>query len=325
MGAKSTDKPVGPLSPTTPEGSKQDSGCEIEDTVIVGGARPNAKREVRTVGVGPEEQRRSLHVGVWVREQDLGLLPEAEALRSQVGQLEGQLKSTLEELQSAQQQVDGAKRESRAKGPQAEHPVMATSMGWQEPHDRSLQMLVSFTQQPQARDQRTVGIQVYTLEQPTVVEVGTLLKAESCSPPCLQPVNIVHEAHHRGPAEEAASEGRYRYSQRLILVCLLLFLHLICAEPAVLSVISGLPDTPVELPIAVSSKQVRDVLRSEVSTSVPVANPAIAMGTSGNQLGSLHLRDGERKQHVAAEAVPSQGFPKPGNPSTSSSELKLSK
>ncbi|KAF6727700.1 KN motif and ankyrin repeat domain-containing protein 2 [Oryzias melastigma] len=52
-GAPSHNKTVIPTSPTTPEASKQDSGCEIEDTVIVGGARPHAKREVRTVGVGP--------------------------------------------------------------------------------------------------------------------------------------------------------------------------------------------------------------------------------------------------------------------------------
>lgn len=244
-GAKSSNKPAGPLSPTTPEGSKQDSGCEIEDTVIVSGARPDAKREVRTIGVGPEDSRGSCHVGVWVREKDLGLLPETEALKDQVGQLEGQLKRTMQELQ--QQQAAALQ-----KGPQAEHPVMATSLGWQEPQGCSLHTLVSFTQQPQQREQRTVGIQVYTLEQPTVVEVGTRLRAETCSSPTPQPTVGVEEGHHKGQPE----------------------------------------DSPVELPIAVSSKQVRDVLKSGLSTSVPVANPAIAVA-SGNQIGLVHSKEEE--------------------------------
>lgn len=201
-GAKSSNKPAGPLSPTTPEGSKQDSGCEIEDTVIVGGARPDAKREVRTIGVGPEDTRGSHQVGVEVREEDLGLLPETEALKNQVGQLEGQLKRTVQELQAAQQQVAAVQN-----APQAEHPVMATSMGWQEPQGCSLHTLVSFTQLPQQREQRTVGIQVYTLEQPTVVEVGTLLRAETCSSPSLQPAGAVMEGHHRGQAEGLDSVG----------------------------------------------------------------------------------------------------------------------
>ncbi|XP_040917928.1 KN motif and ankyrin repeat domain-containing protein 2 [Toxotes jaculatrix] len=255
-GAKSSNKSAEPLSPTTPEVSKQDSGCEIEDTVIVGGARPDAKREVRTIGVGPEDSKRSREVGVGVREEDLGLLPETEALRSQVGQLEGKLKRTMQELQAAQQQVAAVQ-----KTPQAEHPVMATSMGWQEPQGCSLHTLVSFTQQPQQREQRTVGIQVYTLEQPTVVEVGTLLRAETCSSPSLQPAGGVLEGHHRGQAEDA----------------------------------------PVELPIAVSSKQVRDVLKSELSTSVPVANLAIAVGTS---------KEGETHLHTNTETIQSQDGPK---------------
>ncbi|XP_071325864.1 KN motif and ankyrin repeat domain-containing protein 2 [Trachinotus anak] len=250
-GAKSSNKSAEPLSPTTPEGSKQDSGCEIEDTVIVGGARPDAKREVRTIGVGPEASRGSRQVGVGVREEDLGLLPETEALRNQVGQLEGKLKRTMQELQDAQQQVAAVQ-----KTPQAEHPVMATSTGWHEPQGCSLHTLVSFTQQPQQREQRTVGIQVYTLEQPTVVEVGTLLRAETCSSPSLQAAGGVLEGNHRGPAE----------------------------------------DTPVELPIAVSSKQVRDVLKSELSTSVPVANPAIVVGTSDNHICLMHSKEGETIQ-----------------------------
>lgn len=255
-GAKSSNKPAGPLSPTTPEGSKQDSGCEIEDTVIVSGARPDAKREVRTIGVGPEDSRGTRHVGVWVREKDLGLLPETEVLKDQVGQLEGQLKRTMQELQNAQQQAAAAQ-----KGPQAEHPVMATSLGWQEPQGCSLHTLVSFTQQPQQREQRTVGIQVYTLEQPTVLEVGTRLRAETCSSPCPQPAVGVVEGHHRGQTE----------------------------------------DSPVELPIAVSSKQVRDVLKSGLSTSVPVANPAIAVA-SGNQIGLVHSKEEETHVHTTNES-----------------------
>ncbi|KAK9534761.1 hypothetical protein VZT92_007186 [Zoarces viviparus] len=263
-GAKSSDKP---LSPTTPDGSKlQDSGCEIEDTVIVGGARPDAKREVRTIGVGPEALRGSRHVGVGVREEDLGLLPETKALRNQVGQLEGQLKRTVQELQDAQQQQAAAVQ----KAPQAEHPVMATSVGWQEPQGCSLHTLVSFTQLPQQREQRTVGIQVYTVEQPTVVEVGTLLRAEICSSPSLQQAGGLVEGHHRGQAEDA----------------------------------------PVELPIAVSSKQVRDILKSELSTSVPIAKPTVAVGTSGNQISLLHSREEEPVVQRSPEAVQSQEGPK---------------
>ncbi|KAF1379678.1 hypothetical protein PFLUV_G00178510 [Perca fluviatilis] len=264
-GAKSSKRSAGPLSPTTPEGSKlQDSGCEIEDTVIVGGARPDAKREVRTIGVGPENVRGGREVGVGVREEDLGLLPETEALKNQVGQLEVQLKRTVQELQECQQQVAAVQ-----KAPRAEHPVMATSVGWQEPQGCSLHTLVSFTQLPQQREQRTVGIQVYTLEQPTVVEVGTLLRAETCSSPYLQPAGGVGEGH-RGQAE----------------------------------------DVPVEFPIAVSSKQVRDILKSELSTSVPVANPAIAVSTSGNQIGLLHSKEEETHLHTSTETVQSQEGPK---------------
>ncbi|KAK5856103.1 hypothetical protein PBY51_007722 [Eleginops maclovinus] len=264
-GAKSSNKPSGPLSPTTPEGSKlQDSGCEIEDTVIVSGARPDAKQEVRTIAVGPEELRGSREVGVGVREEDLGLLPETQALWNQVGQLEGQLKRTVQELQEAQQQAAAVQ-----KAPQAEHPVMATSVGWKEPQGCSLHTLVSFTQLPQQREQRTVGIQVYTLEQPTVVEVGTLLRAEICSSPCPQPAAGVVEGQHRGQAEEA----------------------------------------PVELPIAVSSKQVRDVLKSELSTSVPVASPAITVSTAGDQIGLMHSKEEVTHQHTATEAAQSHEDP----------------
>lgn len=201
-GAKIRNRTAEPLSPTTAEASKQDSGCEIEDTVIVGGARPDSKREVRTVGVGPEDCRSSRDVGVWVREKDLGLLSETETLKGHVGQLEGKLKRTMQELQAAQQQVTAVQ-----KAPKAEHPVMATSMGWQEPQGSSLHTLVSFTQQPHQRQQRTVGIQVYTLEKPTVVEVGTLLQAEPCSSPSPQPAGGVMEGHPKGQAEGLSFAG----------------------------------------------------------------------------------------------------------------------
>ncbi|CDQ97376.1 unnamed protein product [Oncorhynchus mykiss] len=258
-GAEATTRvaagPLSPTTPTSPEGSRPqaDSGCEIEDTVIVGGARPAGQREQVDVGIG-------------VKEQDLGLVPETEALKSQVGQLEGQLKRTMQELQAAQQQ---------ALAPQANHSVRATSLSWQEQQGRSLQTVVSFTQQPHHRAQRTVGIQVYTLEQPaTVVGVGTLLRAEGCSSPSLPPGGTVLEGTHRGHAQALGPE-----------------------------------DAAVELPIAISSKQVREVLRSELSTSVPVTNPAIAIDTIGNQMALLHLKEGETPQHTAINTVQSQEDP----------------
>ncbi|KAJ7992506.1 hypothetical protein DPEC_G00279380 [Dallia pectoralis] len=259
---KAAAGPLSPTSPTSPEGSRPlaDSGCEIEDTVIVGGARPAGRTEVRTIGVGPEEPRNTRQVGVGVKERDLGLTSETEALKCQVGQLEGQLKKTMQELQAVQQQA-----------PKADHPVRGTSLGWQEQQGHGLQTLVSFTQQPQRQEQRTVGIQVYTLEQPaTVVGVGTLLRAEVCRSPSLPPGGPVPEGHHIGQ------------SQAL-----------------------GPDDSPVELPIAISSKQVREVLRSELSTSVPVTNPAIAMDTVGNQMTVTHQK-GETHQHTAMESVESQ-------------------
>ncbi|KAG9330798.1 hypothetical protein JZ751_022064 [Albula glossodonta] len=128
-------------------------------------------REVRSVGVGPELERRSREVGVGVEERDLGLVPEAEALRNKVGQLE----STLQELRAA--------REREAPPPRAEQAVRTTSVGWQELLGGAgeLQTVVSFTQQPQRREQRSVGIQVYTLEQPV------LMRAERCSSPPAPP------------------------------------------------------------------------------------------------------------------------------------------
>ena len=69
-GAGRTSAPAGVQSPTSTDSIKQDSGCEIEDTVIVGGVRPGGKREVRTIGVGPEELRGSSQVGVGVQRSE---------------------------------------------------------------------------------------------------------------------------------------------------------------------------------------------------------------------------------------------------------------
>ncbi|XP_042575629.1 KN motif and ankyrin repeat domain-containing protein 2-like [Cyprinus carpio] len=265
-GTGAANRATGSLSPTTP-GSLQDSGCEIEETVIVGGARPGAKREVRTVSVGPEVAYRQ--VGVGVREEDLGLLPEAEALKTKVGLLEVQLRKMTQELQSAQQQVEVAQRERRALSAQVGHAVRATSIGWQEQQGQAstgLHTVVSFTQQP--HQQRTVGIQVYTLEQPTVVGVGTLLRAQGCTSPA-QPGSVPEGAHRRHAESPAAEES------------------------------------PREFPIAISSKQVREVLRSEVSKSVPVTNQATAMETKCGQVAAVcqRLKEGEINQQPAEEAI----------------------
>ncbi|XP_051573230.1 KN motif and ankyrin repeat domain-containing protein 2-like [Myxocyprinus asiaticus] len=279
-GAGATNRAAGSLSPTTP-GSLQDSGCEIEETVIVGGARPGTRREVRTVGVGPEvEERGYCQVGVGVQEEDLGVLPEAEALKTKVGILEVQLRKTMQELQSAQQQVEAAQRERHAL-PQVDHAVKATSLGWQEQQGQAgagLQTVVSFTQQP--HQQRTVGIQVYTLEQPTVVGVGTLLRAQGCSSPA-QPMSAgALEGPHRRHAESLGTE-----------------------------------ESPREFPIAISSKQVREVLKSEVSKSVPVTNQATVMETKCSQVAPVcqWLKEGEISQQSSKETF-QRDATKPASP-----------
>lgn len=73
-----------------------------------------------------------------------------------------------------------------------------------------------------------------------------------------------------------------------------------------------LTDGPRELPIAVTSKQVRDVLKSELSTSVPVATPLIAVSASSNQAAPLPAKEGERHLHTPAEGAPALETPKPG-------------
>ncbi|XP_063043142.1 KN motif and ankyrin repeat domain-containing protein 2 [Engraulis encrasicolus] len=324
----------GALSPTSPPPQQpQDSGCEIEDTVIVGGARPGARREVRTIGVGPEEEDAAAaaaeekktkkeaqeqkeeeeiisyrQVGVGVCEEDLGLPPETASLKTQVGRLEAQLKKAMEELQSAQEQAEAAQRERERQAhsqpqpppapapaapsqPQAEHPVRATSVGWQEqpvPQQGGggrvgggggggscLQTVVSFTQQPRQREQRTVGIQVYTLEQPMLVRAqGGVVSGAG-----------VIEGPYRGQAEAPS-----------------------------------LDEGPRELPIAISSMQVREVLqRSEVSSSVPVTSPVVVIETECHQVTSLSQGSSESEpcQHVTVETIQAQESTKPASPQSS--------
>ncbi len=136
----------------------------------------------------------------------LGATAWSEALKTKVGILEVQLRKTMQELQSAQQQAEAAQRERQALSAQVGHAVRATSIGWQEQQGQAsagLHTVVSFTQQP--HQQRTVGIQVYTLEQPTVVGVGTLLRAQGCTSPA-QPVSAPEGAHRRH-AESPAADG----------------------------------------------------------------------------------------------------------------------
>ncbi|XP_058233859.1 KN motif and ankyrin repeat domain-containing protein 2 isoform X2 [Hemibagrus wyckioides] len=271
------------LSPTTPDGSRQDSGCEIEDTVIVGSVRPGMRKEVRTIAVGPDSKEKdTCQVGVGVREEDLGLLPEMEVLKSKVGQLEVQLRKTNHQLQSAQMQVEAVQKERQGGALQADHAVRATSVGWQQQHDLGgggLHTLVSFTQQGQQKQQRTVGIQVYTLEQPTV-----MLRTQQCST-STRPLSapLPGGNPHRGYAEPLRAEES----------------------------------------IAISSKQVREVLRSELSTSVPVTSASSAMETATvnySQAAPLcqRLRDGEQKQQLATEVMVScESVPQPASPHSS--------
>lgn len=66
--------------------------------------------------------------------------------------------------------------------------------------------------------------------------------------------------------------------------------------------------------IAVSSKQVREVLKSELSTSVPVTSSSNATETKYSQAASLcqRVRDGEQKQHTEVmhshESAPQPGM-----------------
>lgn len=64
-------------------------------------------------------------------------------------------------------------------------------------------------------------------------------------------------------------------------------------------------ESPREFPIAISSKQVREVLRSEVSKSVPVTNQATAIETKCSQVAAVcqRLKEGEINQQPAEEAI----------------------
>lgn len=62
-----------------------------------------------------------------------------------------------------------------------------------------------------------------------------------------------------------------------------------------------------------SSKQVRDVLKSELSTSVPVAAPVVARGRSGHQVGALHSKEEDAQLHPSAEATLAQEGAAAGN------------
>ncbi|KAF7691017.1 hypothetical protein HF521_011314 [Silurus meridionalis] len=275
-----TNKMVGGLSPTTPDGLRQDSGCEIEDTVIIGSAQPGTRKQVRTIGVGPDNKEKdTCHVGVGVREEDLGFLPETEVLKTKVGQLEVQLRKTMQELQSAQMQIDTVKEERQGGTLQADHAVRATSLGWQEQHDlgaAGLHTMVSYTQQCQEKQQRTVGIQVYTLEQPTLV-----LRSQQCSTssrPLSAP--LLKDTPHRGYAKPLNAEES----------------------------------------TAVTAKQVREVLRSELSTSVSITSPSSGAETNYSQAAPLcqRLKDGEQKQQLAKEVMHSHGSaPQPASPQSS--------
>lgn len=64
-------------------------------------------------------------------------------------------------------------------------------------------------------------------------------------------------------------------------------------------------DAPVELPIAVSSKQVRDVLKSRLSTSVPVANPAIAVASDDR---IVHNKEEANDSIQSQEGLPKTGM-----------------
>lgn len=64
-------------------------------------------------------------------------------------------------------------------------------------------------------------------------------------------------------------------------------------------------ESPREFPIAISSKQVREVLRSEVSKSVPVTNQATAIETKCSQVAAVYqrLKEGEINQQPAEEVI----------------------
>ncbi|XP_069051897.1 KN motif and ankyrin repeat domain-containing protein 2 [Lepisosteus oculatus] len=336
----------GPLSPTTPEGSRQDSGCEIEDTVIVGGARQPAggRKEVRSIGTEPEAgaKREVRHIGVEVREQDLGVQSESEAWKTKASLLETQLRKTLQELHTAHRKLEALGKETAEKGqdakPSMADAVMMTSIGWQElqqwgrPGEPSpLQTVVTFSQHPPCREQRTVGIQVYTLEQPTVVGVRSF--QETTTTPRKDQAEFVQQpswgegggthAELTGlvtkdpngqqggtEAELTVTHRREEPQETSFPVHSSNQLQKKSVEGPV-----SVPDSAPELPIAICSKEVREVLqKSEVSSSVPVCSPAVVMETVSatqlvsNQLAPLcqRLKEGDMTQQTPHETAPAQ-------------------
>ncbi|XP_033858638.3 KN motif and ankyrin repeat domain-containing protein 2 [Acipenser ruthenus] len=357
------------LSPTFADTSRQDSGCEIEDTVIVGGARQlgqmGGRKEVRSVGVGTEavEEGRGCakdggsskavdvrHVGIAVKEQDLGLSSEAtqaqveqqrqntEGLKTKMMVLETQLRKALQELKTAHQRLEQQGKEMAERGKDAKlsmaDAVIMTSIGWQDLQETSnkighpgeapgLQTVVSFNQQPQKKEQRTVGIQVYTLEQPTVVglrkcqEVALAadqaafahrtMRAEApaaCSVPDVvtsAPPGVLESGAHSRAQEEARSSAGVPYivyrSNETVETTFPVHGQAVAltgshqvkislrsgegeGEARSTEGTAGVPDTSPELPIAICSREVREVLpKCEVSSSVPVSSPAVVMET----------------------------------------------
>lgn len=67
-----------------------------------------------------------------------------------------------------------------------------------------------------------------------------------------------------------------------------------------------------------SSKQVRDVLKSELSTSVPIAAPVVARGRSGHQMGVLHSKEEDAQLHPPADSTLAQEGAAAGKRSESS-------
>ncbi|XP_041091644.1 KN motif and ankyrin repeat domain-containing protein 2 [Polyodon spathula] len=405
------------LSPTLANASRQDSGCEIEDTVIVGGARQlgqmGGRKEVRSVGVGTEavEEGRGCvkdggsskavdvrHVGVVVKEQDLGLSSEAtqaeveqqrqntEGLKTKMTVLETQLKKALQELKTAHQRLEQQGKETTERSQDAKlsmaDAVIMTSVGWQDLQETSnkigcpgeapgLQTVVSFNQQPQKKEQRTVGIQVYTLEQPAVVglrkcqEVALAadqaafahrpMRAEApaaCSVPNVvmsTPPGVLESGAHSRAQEEARSPAGVPYivyrSNETIETTFPVHgqagaetgghqveknsLRIGEGEGEARSMdgAAGVPDTSPELPIAICSREVREVLpKCEVSSSVPVSSPAVVMETVSavqlvsNQQAPLcqRLKEVEAENEALMNAAAgSEELQEPDSPSSS--------
>ncbi|KAG5854189.1 hypothetical protein ANANG_G00035040 [Anguilla anguilla] len=215
----------------------------------------------------PEAEGRSREVGVGVEERDLGLLPEAEALRSRVGQLE----TTLQELQAARE------REKEATPLRAEPAVRATTVGWRELLGGApgLQSVLSFTQKPQRPEQRSVGVQVYTLEQPA------LMRAEKCRSPSAPPTGArLATAPHTPPIENGQVE-------------------------AVRST-----ESASALPLTVCSRQVQGVLhRSEVSRSLPVSGPVVEKLDTVELKSSRGASQRERSPQTGGQSPTSRSQP----------------